>query len=151
MRDIDTIVVHCADTPATMDIGVKEIRDWHVNGNKWNDIGYHFVIRRDGTVEEGRDISVIGSHVYGHNKKSIGICLVGGKPIKDQKLSIDMYTIDQLESLEKLIDELKDKLNNKKINVLGHCDLDSNKTCPNFNVREWLKQVKHIKGESNEE
>ena len=47
----DMIVIHCASTPASMDIGVKEIKKWHVEDNKWDDIGYHYVIRRDGTLE----------------------------------------------------------------------------------------------------
>ena len=61
MRKINDLIVHCAATYDTMDIGVKEIRKVHVDENGWKDIGYHFVIRRDGTVEKGRDVSVIGA------------------------------------------------------------------------------------------
>lgn len=77
MRKINEIILHCSATPSTMDIGADTIRDWHVNGNGWSDIGYHIVIRRDGTIEDGRPINKIGSHCYGRNRHSIGICLVG--------------------------------------------------------------------------
>ncbi len=53
MRTINLFVIHCADTYATMDIGVKEIDGWH-RKRGWSGIGYHFVIRRNGIVETGR-------------------------------------------------------------------------------------------------
>ena len=62
-----------------MDIGVKEIRKWHVDENKWSDIGYHDVIRRNGAIETGRPLEKPGAHAKGHNQNAIGICLVGGK------------------------------------------------------------------------
>ena len=55
------IVVHCSATKPSMDIGVKEIRDWHVNGNGWSDIGYAYVIRRNGALELGRDLDRDGN------------------------------------------------------------------------------------------
>ena len=61
-----------------MDIDAETIRDWHVNGNGWSDIGYHYVIKRNGLVEAGRPVSISGAHAKGHNADSIGICLVGG-------------------------------------------------------------------------
>ena len=77
MRFIEKIVIHCTFTPPTMNIGVEEVRKWHVEENKWSDIGYHFVIRRDGTVESGRPVERPGAHVKGHNSNSIGIAWVG--------------------------------------------------------------------------
>lgn len=145
MRNIDTVVIHCADTPSTMDIGAEEIRSWHVNDNGWKDIGYHYVIRRDGTIEKGRNIETVGSHVYGHNKNSVGICLIGGKPIKGQKRDINLFTVEQLESLETLLYNLKALLQTS-FKIVGHCDLDRKKTCPNFNVQKWLKE-RNIIGE----
>lgn len=140
MRKIDTIVIHCADTPSTMDIGAKEIRDWHVKDNGWSDIGYHYIIRRDGTLETGRNIETIGAHVSGHNKNSIGICLVGGKPIGNQKKDINLFTIEQLETLESLLFNLKGFLQDMNVKIVGHCKLDNKKTCPNFDVQKWLKE-----------
>ena len=60
MRKINLIVIHCSDTYARMDIGVNEIRQWHLQRG-FNDIGYHYVIRRDGAIEQGRPIEKPGS------------------------------------------------------------------------------------------
>lgn len=76
-RVIEYIVYHTSAT-ADQDIGAKEIREWH-KARGWRDIGYHFVIRRDGSIEKGRPLNQIGAHVRGYNSRSIGICMVGGK------------------------------------------------------------------------
>ena len=60
MRKINLIVIHCSDTYARMDIGVNEIRQWHLQRG-FNDIGYHYVIRRDGAIEQGRPIEKPGA------------------------------------------------------------------------------------------
>jgi len=127
------LVIHCADTPSTMDIGAKEIRQWHVVDNGWADIGYHYVIRRNGLVEHGRDIKAVGSHVRGFNTCSIGICMVGGKGGNN-------FTALQWDALEKLVKDVK--VLYPDIEVVGHRDLNSGKECPSFNVSEWLKTVK---------
>lgn len=88
MREINLIVVHCTYSRPSMDIGVEEIRKWHVEGNSWTDIGYHYVIRRDGTIEDGRPIERPGAHVKGHNSNSIGIAWVGGWRLKLKNLKI---------------------------------------------------------------
>lgn len=126
------IVIHCSDTPPSMDIGAKEIRQWHITDNKWADIGYHFVIRRDGIRETGREINAIGSHVKGFNSCSVGVCLVGGKGGNN-------FTRPQWVGLEKLVKELR--ILYPKSEVVGHCDLNSVKTCPNFKVSEWLERI----------
>lgn len=133
MRDIDTIIVHCSATPPNIDIGVKEIRDWHVDGNGWSDIGYHYVIRRDGRIGDGRPLGVQGAHAKGHNKTSIGICLVGGVD-RDNKPDAN-FTAEQYISLVMLIKYLKGEFSIGKI--IGHRDV-SNKACPCFSVQGLL-------------
>lgn len=129
------IVIHCADTYETMDIGADEIRKWHVEERGWSDIGYHKVIRRDGTVESGRDIGVSGAHAAGYNSVSIGICLVGGRGQDDE--AEDNFTPQQWESLEELVEQLQASYPDAE--VLGHRDLpDVQKQCPAFDVRSWL-------------
>lgn len=135
-RYIDTLIIHCADTPPTMDIGVDEIRKWHVEDNGWKDVGYHYIIRRNGIIEIGRDINVIGSHCSGYNTNSIGICLVGGRKGKNKE---ELFTEEQYDSLESLIINLK-ALISLKIKIKGHRDFNSNKTCPNFDVADFLAQ-----------
>ena len=72
------IVIHCLATRADQEITAEHIRRWHVDDNSWSDIGYHWVIERDGKVQRGRHTQAQGAHVRGHNNESIGICLVGG-------------------------------------------------------------------------
>lgn len=127
------LVVHCAATKPTMDIGLREIRQWH-RERGWLDIGYHFVIRRDGTVEAGRPHDVIGAHVEGHNYESLGICMAGGIDAKGKPEN--NFTPAQFESLRALLDKLKVDYPSAKI--VGHRDLDPKKACPSFDVASWL-------------
>ena len=91
MRTIKKIIVHCSATPRNKDFSAEDIRDWHVKGNGWDDIGYHFVIRLDGTIEYGRMIDKFGAHVKSHNYDSLGICYIGGMD-KDMKVWEDTRT-----------------------------------------------------------
>lgn len=133
------IVVHCSATRAIQDVGVKEIRQWHL-AKGWADIGYHYVIRRSGKVETGRAVNVVGAHVEGHNADSIGICLVGGLNNDTWKPEAN-YTAQQWEALEKLIRTLIKTY--PKAKVLGHRDFPGvQKACPCFNARTWAKKLK---------
>lgn len=127
------LVVHCAATKPTMDIGLREIRQWH-RERGWLDIGYHYVIRRDGTVEVGRPQDVIGAHVEGHNSESLGICMAGG--IDASGKPENNFTAAQFESLRALLDKLKADYPSARI--VGHRDLDPKKACPSFDVASWL-------------
>jgi N-acetyl-anhydromuramyl-L-alanine amidase AmpD len=127
MRQINKIIIHAADTPADMDIGAAEINQWHIKRG-WSGIGYHWVIRRDGTVEQGRSESTPGAHAYGHNQDSIGICMVGGKPDCN-------YTAAQWRALEALV---RDLLARYDCEVIGHRDV-SDKPCPMFDARAWAE------------
>ena len=131
MRDIRKIIIHGAYTPADMDIGADEIRRWHVEDNDWSDIGYHYVIRRDGTVETGRSEDRAGAHVRGHNRDSIGICLVGGKPGFN-------FTRAQMDALGGMVDALQDEYAGASVH--GHHEFDSGKTCPCFDVQAWFSE-----------
>jgi len=133
-----------------MDIGAKKIRQWHkLRG--WSDIGYHYVIRRDGRIELGRPIEQVGAHVKGHNSDSIGVCMVGGL---DEDLEVTTKPAvnfgAQWESLEIIVRFLKSIWPNAE--VLGHRDLSPDtdgdgtvepsewlKQCPCFDAREWWK------------
>ena len=134
MRKINALVVHCAYTPPSMDIGAAEIRGWHVNDNGWSDIGYHYVIRRDGTVEHGRPVATAGAHVRGHNEDTIGICLIGGKsPGGKPEFN---YTQRQMHALSDLLCDLRRK---HSVDIIkGHRDYDTGKECPCFNVGAWF-------------
>ena len=74
----DFIAVHCSATRPSMDVGVKEIDQWHRARGFSGGVGYHYVIRRDGTLEHGRAEAAVGAHVEGYNHNSVGVCLGGG-------------------------------------------------------------------------
>lgn len=147
-RKVNLIIVHCSDTYVTMDIGVAEIRKWHTDpapkGRGWADIGYHFVIRRDGTLELGRDTDKdgdvyeeVGAHVAGWNANSIGICMVGGKA-HDGKAE-NNFTGKQFAVLEGLLRMIK--ADYPKATIHGHREFDPGKACPSFDVQKWLKET----------
>ncbi len=136
MNVADKIIIHCSATPPNMDIGVTEIDAWHKQRG-WNGCGYHIIIRRDGSVEEGRIIGTTGAHARGFNHCP-GICLIGGMDIHGSASS--NFTIDQLVVLDDMIWQLKaDPLVADDAEVLGHCDLpDVTKACPCFDVRAFF-------------
>lgn len=129
---IDLLIVHCTATKPTMDIGASEIKSWHLE-NGFSDIGYHFVIRRNGVIENGRSITKIGAHANGYNNRSLGIALVGG--IDENGKADNNFTTAQFESLKTLIRKFKTGEDN--IKVIGHNQV-SNKACPSFDVPTWL-------------
>jgi N-acetylmuramoyl-L-alanine amidase len=127
MRQINFIVIHCSASDNPKHDNIETIKQWHKE-NGWSDIGYHYVIVKSGKTYVGRAESIIGSHVKGHNKNSIGICLTG----------LNNFSEQQKNHLGILLKNLCVKYNLKKTDILGHCDLDKHKTCPNFDLHGFL-------------
>lgn len=136
MRKINEIIVHCSYTRPGMDVGAEWIRNIHVNENGWNDIGYHFVIRRDGTFENGRHINLMGAHCKGHNRNSIGICIIGG--MSENNLPENNFTPEQFNQLRQTVSYLQ-RFFPEITSIRGHRDYDTSKTCPCFDVNKILK------------
>lgn len=135
----DWLVVHCTATPPQMDIGVAEIRPWHRKMG-WIDIGYHFVIRRNGTVETGRPLNTVGSGVLGYNLNSVHISLVGGTDKNNAKAE-NNFTLAQFDALEAKLKELLITYPNAV--VQGHRDFPKvAKDCPSFDAKKWWAAVK---------
>lgn len=154
MRPINMIVVHCSATKRGMTqnigqghepINARVIDHWHKERN-WSEIGYHFVIREDGVLETGRALNKVGAHAYGHNKYSIGICMVGGLDVNAEPAP--NFAPKQFETLRSLLDTLHALLPDAEI--LGHRDLSPDidgdgviepwewlKACPCFDVEQW--------------
>ena len=135
MREIKRLVLHMAYTRPSMDIGVKEITEWH-NARGFNGCGYHWVIRRSGELEKGRDESVSGAHVAGHNSDSVGICLVGGRKENEDKADCN-FTLNQWNTLRSLLYDLLSKYPNAEI--CGHRDL-ANRECPGFDATVLMEK-----------
>lgn len=128
MRKIDTIIIHCSDSDYPHHDDVSVIRQWHVNERGFRDVGYHYFIRKDGLIQPGRKEADIGAHCEGKNGTSIGICLHGKKE----------FTQSQFISLANIINSLAHKYPIKVVE--GHNFFNKNKTCPNFNVREFKEK-----------
>lgn len=138
----DKIIVHCTFTPPDMDIGFKEIDQWH-KARSWKGCGYHYIIRRDGNIETGRPLGTMGAHARGYNSCP-GIVLVGGAKRIDGGLTNECnFTNYQYSSLEMLVDMIRSKPQvHDDAEVIGHCDLpNTDKPCPNFNVRAFFYQA----------
>jgi hypothetical protein len=146
MREIDTIVVHCsatapgwlADRPFADRIAA--ITRWHVIGNGWRAIGYHWLIDYDGAVAPGRPEAEVGAHVKGHNARSIGICLIGGKGSARTDRFADHFSPAQAAALRALLADLRTRYPGAQI--VGHNDL-APRGCPGFAVADWLR-AQHV-------
>jgi len=146
---VKAIIVHCSATPPEYDCGVKEIDRWH-RKRGWMMCGYHFIVRRSGEVETGRELTRFGAHCPGGwNQKSIGICMIGGtdkKPTPKRKPKAETnFTIAQYEALDTLICDLR--LNGyKHCAILGHRDtppgIKAKKDCPSFDAPKWWESCK---------
>lgn len=155
-RKIDSIIIHVADTreddPTTtkneeMDIGAKEIEQWHKeraeSGEPWSPykdsegqsrfIGYHYVVRRDGSVERGRPVAIPGCHCKGHNAHTIAVVWVGRK----------FMTLKQKISLPKLVAKLAVSHGLTENDIDPHCKY-SDKTCPNFTSKDTFESIEHF-------
>jgi N-acetylmuramoyl-L-alanine amidase len=137
MRNINRIIIHCSATPEGRDIDAATIRDWHITGNGWSDIGYHYVIKLNGEIESGRPLDVVGAHVKGHNEDSIGICYIGG--MDEDMNPKDTMLECQEESLRELIFSLR-MVWDKHLTIHGHNEY-STKACPSFKVGEKFKDI----------
>ena len=135
-RTIKELIVHCSATPEGKDYSVDTIRQWHLQRG-FSDIGYHYVIYRDGSIHIGRDESIIGAHCTGHNTNSIGVCYIGGCA-SDGKTPKDTRTTEQKQSLVKLLKELKTKY--PKASIHGHRDFSS-KACPSFDATKEYSSI----------
>lgn len=127
MQTIKEIIIHCSATPNGREDTAEDVHRWHLERG-WDGIGYHYVIEVKGRLVAGRPEYWQGSHAKGHNKRSIGICLMG----------TDEFNCDQWSILQSLVRKLKIKY--PGVEIGGHNEI-SDKTCPGFDVQEWL--VKH--------
>jgi hypothetical protein len=154
MRKINEAIIHCSATPPkwwstrTINQKVREIRRWHVEDNGWRDIGYHYIIDRDGKIATGRPLEATGAHVLGRNEYSIGICLIGGHGASENDKFEDHFTMEQNLALRGLLSDLEKQF--PDIDVSGHNEYAA-KGCPGFKVRPWFayKEPRGISGSTS--
>jgi hypothetical protein len=138
---VTEIILHCADTRPNWMAGrsladkVAEIRRWHVEQRGWRDIGYHWIVDRFGAVAPGRSESEIGAHVEGHNRGTIGICLLGGYGASADDLFEKNFTGAQATAAKRLIGGIKRRTAIGRVS--GHQDYAA-KACPGFRVIAFM-------------
>ena len=131
----DTIVIHCTQTPKDMEVDVEKVTQWHKDRG-FDTIGYHYLIKRDGTLQVGRDEDVVGAHAVAVNGTSIGVALVGGgTPSMGWE---NNFAPIQFETLKTILLKLKSEYEIEKI--IGHYQVDDKKECPSFDVPKWLEK-----------
>lgn len=135
-RRINEIIVHCTATPEGRDYTVADIRQMH-KAQGWVDIGYHYLIYRDGSIHEGRNVDLVGAHCQGHNAQSIGVCYVGGVA-RDGKTPKDTRTAAQKDALVHLLMQLVCLYPDATIR--GHRDFAA-KACPSFDATREYKNL----------
>lgn len=136
-RSITEIIVHCTATPEGREVSVGEIRQWHKQRG-FSDIGYHYVIHLDGSIEEGRDVDLVGAHCTGHNTHSIGVVYVGGMDKQNQQPK-DTRTNAQKAALMSVLIDLKHLYPDARI--CGHRDFAA-KACPSFDATREYKCIR---------
>lgn len=129
-RTITEIIVHCTATPEGRDVTVADVRAWH-KAQGWSDIGYHALVRLDGTIEAGRPERLIGAHVIGHNTGTLGVVYAGGVGADWQPK--DTRTDAQKAGLMAVCRAWLAKYPSIT-KVSGHNDYTDSKACPSFRV-----------------
>ena len=138
MRTINRVILHCSATKEDQDIDAATIRSWHTSPPRnWSDIGYHFVVKLDGTIESGRSINRVGAHTKGHNKDSIGICYIGGLDCSGHPKNT--MTMPQSIAIKRLCRALCLVLL-QPLYLHGHREYSS-KACPSFEVSEVFQSL----------
>ena len=144
MREITEIIIHASATRPEWMAGnhiaaqIEEIRRWH-KGRGWRDIGYHYIISRDGIVGEGRPVEQTGTHVRGHNTGTIGICLIGGHGSARDDHPLEHFTLKQMRALWDLVADLRKQYPAIE-RVTGHNQY-ANKACPGFYVPDHYSEA----------
>jgi N-acetylmuramoyl-L-alanine amidase len=146
MRPLTEIIIHCTATRpdwwsqrSTAD-KVAEIKRWHVEDRGWKDIGYHFLIDRNGYTVNGRPLDQIGAHTVGKNIGTIGIALFGGHGSAADDKFADHFTPDQDQSLRALLVRLMKQYPSIKT-ISGH-NQHAAKACPGFSVPSWYAKAR---------
>ena len=144
-RDITEFVAHWAGTYINQDIGAEEIHQWHLDRG-WSGCGYHYVIRRDGTLQRGRPLQRTGAHsgAYGHNRYSIGITFAAGyncpsgTPNPNRYISGDSINAAQMNTFRMWTQAFYDVWPGGQ--AFGHYHTtDAGKVDPGFDVWEYVK------------
>lgn len=143
----DYVVWHCSATPPSMDIGSAQIDIMH-KAKGWDGIGYHLVIKRNGSVETGEGLGQRGAHVKGLNSVSVAVCMIGG--VGEDGKAENNFTDEQWQAAKHVFEFLT--LLYQDAQHCGHRDLSPDrdgdgrvqrheflKDCPCYSVAQWIE------------
>lgn len=136
MRTITLLIIHCSAVKPDQTSSASQIGEWHKKRG-WKCIGYHYVIRRDGSIERGRPESMVGAHCQNHNQHSIGICYEGGLDANGKPA--DTRTPEQRASMRALLVELRQSY--PRALIMGHNVFDPQKACPCFDAAKEYQDL----------
>lgn len=138
-RNIEVIYLHATATKPRIYVSIDVIRSWHINGRGWSDIGYHYIVQPDGTVELGRDVNRSGAHVGSDNAYTIGVSMVGewdtikpdpGHP-QEKNTALLLARLCKMYNINPLSYGL---LLHREANDPGHRAPEPHKSCPGMNI-----------------
>ena len=126
-REVSKVFLHCSASDNPKHDNAATMNAWHKERG-FNEIGYHFFIRKDGTIERGRDIEKVPAAQQGHNTGSIAICLHG--------LKKELFTSAQFSALKSLCQEINFEYHGE-VTFHGHKEVAA-KDCPVFDYKKVL-------------
>lgn len=143
-RELTEVIVHWTETATNKNIGSEEINGWHLAAGL-EGIGYHYVIRRDGSLQRGRPVNIAGQHTPARDDKSLGIVFVGGvnvptgTPNFENFLSAQSLTRSQLNTFDQMVRTIYRVYSG--INFFGHVDVDptGESIDPGFDVPDYVR------------
>lgn len=151
-KPLKYLVIHCTATRECREVKSSDIRRWHTapvsqGGRGWKQVGYTDMIHLDGKVERlvrnNEDANVdpweITNGAKGYNAISRHIVYVGGVDANDVKKAVDTRTPAQKEALKRYVLDFHKRF--PKVKIVGHRDLNRSKSCPCFDVSQWLKEI----------
>ena len=131
----DEVILHHAEASSAT---VEQVNQWHLDKG-WTGIGYHYYIRKDGSIYRGRPEWAMGAHAVGHNDRSIGICCEGAYMTETMPTA-------QLVSLKELLRDIMGRYGT--MSLKRHRDVNST-NCPGDNF-PWEQAQQYMQEEDDE-
>jgi hypothetical protein len=136
-RDVSEVIVHWSETFTNANLTGSELQQLTGAGSN----AYHYIIKRDGSVERGQPLNSSGSASPGHNSYSIQVCLVGGVNVASEETDINgnmgagSITRTQFNSLHEIFRVFFIQFPGGQ--ALGHGEFDLTQLDPGFEVRDY--------------
>lgn len=156
-RELTTMVVHWSRTPTDLDWGAKELGQLHTETQAANSsyeavallgvdggLQYHYIIKRNGTIERGRPLDIIAPTLTGFGKYAVHVAFVAGfncphgTEEREKFLSSDSITPDQWKSFDEIVKAF-DTAKNGAAEFVGYNQMPFGMLGPGFDVPEYMR------------